>query len=61
MYTNINDVDPIPFFSPPLEYNTTGLVDKDSAVLMDNSHCALPKYGPNIKKSVVGAEQAPPK
>lgn len=61
MYTSMNDVDSIPFFSPPLEYNTTGLVDKDSAVLMDNSHCALPKDGPNIKKSVVGTKRAPPK
>ena len=36
MYEKINDKDPIPFFSPPLEYNTTGLVDKDPAVVMDS-------------------------
>ena len=59
MYTAMNDKDPIPFFSPPLEYNTTGLVDVDPAVVMDKSHWALPNDGPNIKKSVVDADQAP--
>lgn len=59
MYTDMNDDDPIPFFSPPLEYNTTGLVDKDPAVVMDKTHWSLPNEGPNIKKSVVDADQAP--
>lgn len=59
MYTDMNDDDPIPFFSPPLEYNSTGEVDKDPAVVMDKSHWSLPKDGPNIKKSVVDADQAP--
>lgn len=60
MYTSMNDDDPIPFFSPPLEYNTTGLVDVDPAVVMDKKHWSLPSDGPNIKKSVVDADQAPP-
>ena len=60
MYTHMTDKDPIPFFSPPLEYETPGLVDKDPAVVLDKSHWSLPKDGPNIKKSVVDADQAPP-
>ena len=60
MYTDMNDKDPIPFFSPPLEYNTTGLVDVDPAIVMDQTHWALPVEGPNIKKSVIDADQAPP-
>lgn len=59
MYTDMNDDDPIPFFNPPLEYNTTGEADKDPAVVMDKSHWSLPKDGPHIKKSVLDADQAP--
>ena len=59
MYTDMNDKDPIPFFSPPLEYNSTGETDVDPKIVMDKSHWSLPKDGPNIKKSVVDADQAP--
>ena len=59
MYTDMNDDDPIPFFSPPLEYNATGLVDADPAVVLNKKHWSLPNPGPNIKKSVVDADQAP--
>lgn len=60
MCTNMNADDPIPFFSPPLEYNTTGLVDVDPTIVMNKTHWALPKEGANNKKSVVDADQAPP-
>ena len=59
MYTDMSDEDPIPFFSPPLEYNSTGEVDVDPRIVMDKSHWSLPNEGPNIKKSVVDADQAP--
>ncbi len=50
MYEKMNSDDPIPFFSPPLEYEPKTLVDADPKVVKDKKNWALPKDGPNVKK-----------
>ena len=59
MYEQMNDKDYIPFFSPPLEYVTTELTDKDPKAVLDKSRWVMPKEGPNIKKSTIDGD--PPK
>jgi len=56
MYEKIQSEDPIPFFSPPLEYSENILTDMDPSAVLDKTRWVLPREGPNINKAVVDGD-----
>lgn len=60
MYENLNSDDPIPYFSPPLNYTDKTLTDQDPGVVRDKTHWVLDKETQNMNKVIVDADPKPP-